>query len=317
MKTHLARVVGILLLLVSMISAEELVIGDFPLGVGGSVQPSFFNPYAAQLQAISDSLKANPGLVIVITGSADSHRYRTSNDAKNPGLALGRAHVVRNHLIGRFGIDSLRIVIQSSEAELPGGQHRSVRVRLESIATQAVPGLIDTVVLASPAPVIERTEVTDLVPSDLGLRLGAGVATSPFGGIPIVTGAVSWKKAVFVEGTFGHTFWSRPYTYQTIELDTWRRMSGGLLAVYPKKSLPIAAVGGWIRVEQISQQYYEYVKLSEGIMVGLRGHPLDFLTVTATYNPSRHRLADLVRSRAKNGQFMLSLTAHVDVGGAR
>lgn len=316
MNTHLARVIGVILLLAAAGSAEELLIGDFPLGVGRSIAPSFFDAYNAQLKAFADSLQADPSLRIVITGSADSHKYRANNDAKNPGLALGRAHVVRNHLIGRFGIDSLRIMIQSSETNVPGGQHRNVRVRLVRIAAPQQ-GTVDTVVLAPPAPIIERTEVTNVMPADLGLRFGAGVATSPFGGIPIVTGAVSWKKRVFIEGVVGHTFWSRSYTFQRVELDTWRRMSGALVAVYPKKDLPIAAVGGWIRVEQIAQQYYEYVKLSEGIMLGLRGHPVDFLTVTAAYNPSRHRIEDLVNSRAKNGQFMLSVTAHIDLGGAR
>ncbi len=86
---------------------------------------------------------------------------------------------------------------------------------------------------------------------------------------------------------------------------------------FPYEDIPVGAVGGWVRVEEISQDYYEYVKLSEGLVLGLRGMPLEWLSITAAWNPSKQRVVDDLKSDSKNGQFMIFAQAHILFGGQR
>jgi len=112
------------------IVSQEVVITDFPIGVGGSVSDEFFTPYFPQLQLIADKLIEFPSTRAIVTGSADGVRYRSGNDAKNTGLALGRAHALRNLLVEKFNVDPLRIVIQSVDSKAKGGSFRYASVRL-------------------------------------------------------------------------------------------------------------------------------------------------------------------------------------------
>ena len=91
----------------------------------------------------------------------------------------------------------------------------------------------------------------------------------------------------------------------------------GYLIVYPDEDLPVGALGGWIRIEEIATDYYEYVKLSEGLLLGLRVTPIEYLSITGAYNPSRQRIAGDNRSESKNDRFLVSVTAHIAFGGAR
>jgi hypothetical protein len=310
-------VIGLVALIGSVAQAQEVLITDFPLGIGGTVGSEFFQPYHAQLKAIADTLHAYSLARAVIVGSADGVPYDEHHDAKNPGLSLGRAHALRNVLVNEFHVDSTQLLIQSNDTEERGGQYRYVSVRIDrelmALQTQPAP------VVQPPAeqPVTEIREITQYVAENIGLRLSAGVSTSPFGGIPIVAGAVTWKRVVFIEGIVGHTAWSTSYTFQNEDLDTWRRMIGGRLTVYPWDNTPVGIVGGWVRIERISQKYYEYVKLSEGLMLGLEATPWRRVSVMGVYNPSRHRTAGDQVSDAKNAQFLLSATLHLDLGGAR
>ena len=151
----------------------------------------------------------------------------------------------------------------------------------------------------------------------LGILFGAGVASSPFGGIPVVTTAFAYKRLVQVEGIVGHTWWGKSFQFQDQTLDTRRRQIGGHAIIYPFEDMPLGFVGGWLRTEEIAQRYYEYSKLSEGLVLGIRVSPLKNLAVTAAYNPSKHRIATEETSTSENDQFLIYLTGHVGIGGAR
>jgi hypothetical protein len=99
MKQYLILTLISLAFLTGPVLSQEVVITDFPLGVGGSVDPDVFKPYYAQLKAISDTLRMYPLARAIVAGGADGEEYRENNDAKNPGLALGRAYILRNLLI--------------------------------------------------------------------------------------------------------------------------------------------------------------------------------------------------------------------------
>ncbi|PWB75545.1 hypothetical protein C3F09_01915 [candidate division GN15 bacterium] len=326
MKRAVIPALAILIMLTSMASAQEVTIGNFPVGVGTRVSPSLFKPYDKQLRAIADTMKSDFHAIAVITGSADGITYKASHDAKNPGLALGRAHALRNYMISQYGVDSVHIVVQSEDAKEVGGQFRSVSIRLlrnwfgPSKSAEPAPEAI-----AQPVPEPERAEpapreIETFVPvliRQMGLQFGIGVTSSPFGGIPFGAAALTWRKTVFLEASLGYTFWDRDYTVGTTTLNTRRRISGARLIVFPIESLPVGVVGGWSRVEQISQSYYQYVRLSEGLELGLRATPLPFASVTAIYNPSMHRRAAENRADAKNGQFEISLMLHKTFGGER
>ncbi|MEW5796418.1 MAG: hypothetical protein AB1772_08640 [Candidatus Zixiibacteriota bacterium] len=311
-------IAGWLTLLVGGGSAQEVVVSGFPLGVGGSIEPDFLHPYHQALQAIADSLRLHPGARAIITGSADGVEFDEHHDAKNPGLALGRAHLLRNVLVYDFGVDSTQITIESQETYEVGDEYRFASVRLIPETND----LSARVAALENRPPVEKhfTEVREVPASfieSFGLQAGAGLSTTPFGAVPIVAGAITWKRVLYVEGMFGHTMWDNSYRFMNVELDTWRRLAAGLAVYRPVDNLPVGVVGGWIRIEEISQRYYDYVSMSEGPLLGLRATPFEFASVTALYNPSKHRVAESNFSESKNGQFLISILVHYCLGGGK
>jgi hypothetical protein len=303
-------------------AAQEVVINGFPLGVGLSVDPAFWEPHYAELARFADVLGTNPEARAVIVGRADGTRYRAGNDAKNPGLALGRAHALRNVLVSRFGVDSTRLVIQSSDVLVPGGEYRSVCARIEMSPRPVVveqpppaPVVMQEPPAVQPAPVeyVENNTFND----QMTIRLGFGASSTPFGALPMVTGAVIWRQTVALNMVLGHTFWNDSYQFQGAKLETWNRMVGGGITVYPWRDKPVGFVGGWMRVEEIAQSYYEYVRLSEGPVLGVSVTPLKHVSLSGLYNPARQRVEGTDFSSAKNGQFLLGVSVFTDFGGGR
>lgn len=318
MKKLAIFLVGCLALFSGVASSQEVVITDFPVGVGGSVDEDLFQPYYPALQEIADTLLKYPRAQAIVTGGADGEQYRADNDAKNPGLALGRAHTLRNLLINKFGVDPTRIIIQSEDSPLEGGEHRFAGIRVDREMTD----LETRLAAVENRPPVEKhfTEVKEFISDTvdvLGLQFGLGFSSSPFGGIPVATSAVAWKKTVYVEAIVGHTFWNGTYRFLNADLSTKRRMIGGQVIVYPWKEHRVGILGGWVRIEEIAQDYYEYVKLSDGPVLGLRVMPFNFLSVTGVYNPCKQREAGSNRSKSVNDQFLLSAAAHIAFGGAK
>ena len=323
MKT-MVLLAGILALTVTAAGAQEVVITGFPLGVGATIEQKFFEPYFPQLQSVADQIALDPLAHAIVVGQADGARYVTDNDAKNPGLSLGRAHALRNVLVRHFGVDSTRVFIQSADVPARGDQYRSVSVRVETLPAdtdrqveEVLPAVVvSEPVTTEPAPVTV-TENNNYFSDQMALRLSAGVSSSPFGGLPMVSGAVIWKHTVSFEFVLGHTFWSDTYQFQGNSLSTWQRMVSGRITVYPWQDKPIGFIGGWSRIEEIAQSYYEYVRLSEGPVLGVGFNPFKHLSLTGLYNPSRQRLEGFDISSAKNGQFLLSISVFTDLGGGR
>lgn len=292
----------------------------FPSGVGRSVGVEFFRPYYPQIEAIADTLKANPQAVAVITGSADGVRYPRYNDAMNPGLALGRAQALADLMTIHFGVDSAQLEIQTRTVEARGPEFRSVSIRVRREVKPPAPTIIERVEPAptpppAPAPVYVVDSVTIVSPDNFRLHFGGGVLTSPFGAVPILSGAVSWQKKVYLEGLFGHTFWHSSFRLGDVDLDTRDRLIAGQVVVYPFEDIPFGVVAGWMRIEEIADDYQEYTRLSEGLMIGARVQPIEYLSFTALYNPSRHRDARVELSSAKNDQVLLALMLHLPLGG--
>jgi hypothetical protein len=316
-------VVSLLALTASLAGAQEVVIKGFPLGVGASIGQEFWEPYTAALSDWAATLKSNPQALGIIVGRADGTRYRDASDAKNPGLSLGRAHALRNLLVSQFGVDSTRLLIQTNDVPDRGEEYRSVSVRLvlppEQKEVTAVPVNVSAPANEAPVtePPTELTEVTNNFYDQMTLRLGGGASSTPFGGIPMLTGAVVWRGSVALNVVVGHSFWNDSYEFKGASLKTWLRMVGGGLTVYPWRNKPIGVVGGWMRVEQIAQSYYEYVKLSEGPVLGVSATPVKHLSLSALYNPSRQRLEGTDLSSSKGGQFLFGVSVFTDFGGSR
>lgn len=305
-----------LIMTASAVSSQEVIITGFPTGVAGSIPSEFFQPYHAQLKAMADTLNSNPFAQAIIIGGADGIRYRSSNDAKNPALALGRAHVLRNYMMTEFHVDSAQIVIRTKDVPMKGPEHRfaSISISWELAVFEA---RLDTV---ASRPPIERhfteiTEITNEIDENSGLLLSAGLSSSPFGVVPMVASALTWKRLVYVEIMAGHTFWNGDFTFESVRLDTKRRFVGGHITIFPDKNIPVGLVGGWVRYEEIAKDFQDYVKMSEGPIFGLRAFPGKLVSVLAAYNPSRHRIAGDPRAVAKNDQFMLSVTIYTLFGG--
>jgi hypothetical protein len=322
MRKSLITAVCTLLLLAGFASAQTVIITDFPVGVGGSVDQSVFAPYLDDLRAVADTLKAYPLARAIITGSADGIAYQGNHDAKNPGVALGRAHWLRNMLVSDFGVDPAQLSVQSEDVAIKGGPHRFASVRVD----RSVADLDKRVAaLEQREPVVEKhftevkeTPVVTTSPFDVfGLQFGLGGSSSPFGFVPMISAAVTWERVVLVEGFVGHTFWNGSFRWQGTDLDTKRRFIGGQAIVFPFSKVPVGVVGGWIRVEEISQQHYEYTKLSEGPRVGLRAMPIKYLSATATWDPAKHRISGNEFSTMHDGQVEIAIQAHYGIGGAK
>jgi len=311
-------VAGCLILLAGLVQPQEVIVAGFPVGVGGSVEQDFFRPYYTELRTLADTLHNYPLSRVIITGGADGERYRRNNDAKNPALALGRAHALRNLLMQKFKVDSVQIVIRSEDVKEKGERFRYASARIARELAD-LESRLDTVESRPPVEkhFTEIREITRNLTEHLGLQLGTGFSSSPFGGIPIVAGAVTWKRVVYVEAFLGHTFWKNTFRFGGLDLDTRRRLSGGQVIVYPLDDIPVGIVGGWVRIEEISQLYYKYVRMSEGPMLGLRASYSDILSVTGVYNPAKQRFAGDVISKSDNDQFLVSMTVHILFGGKK
>jgi len=316
-------------MLSGQVLAQEVVVSGFPVGVAGSVEADLFQPYMPQLRAIADTLKKYPLVQAIVTGGADGYRYARQNDAKNPGLALGRAHLLAKLLIEDLQVDSTQLIIQSKNLPDTGGIYRFASVRvprglidLESKIHASEDRLAARLDDLENRPPVEKhfTEITE-VPStfteNFGLQLGAGLSSSPFGGMPIVTAAATWRQQVYLEVVGGHSFWESDYRFDGEDLETRRRMLGGHVTVFPLEEIRLGFVGGWMRVEQISQYYYEYVRLSEGPLFGLRFDPADFISIVGTYNPAKRRAAGIDESDTDMDQFLVYVTLYKLVGGGK
>lgn len=298
--------------------ANGLTITGFPVGVGQSIEADFFEPYNAQLKQIADTLKKYPLAQAIVTGRADGIRYRRNNDATNTGLALGRAHTLCNLLVGSFNVDPGQLVVQSIDVKNEGELYRSVTIRVvreierldmrvneieEKINKQAAPTPAQEVIL--------RSE------DNVRIQVGAGMSSSSFGAVPIVSVAIDWKQYIYLEGILGHTFWDGSFAFEGENLDTKRRLVRVQVAIFPFSKPTFGFVGGWMRTEDISQRFYEYVQLAEGPVLGLQVRPYDYITITGAYNPSKCRVINEERAHSKNNQFLLSLTINTSFGGGR
>lgn len=300
------------------LAAQDVVIQDFPLGIAGSIGDDFFQPYHADLATVAQTLQADRTNLAVITGCADGEEYRKHHDAMNPGLALGRAHAMRNYLVREFNVNPDQLLVQSDDVEAKGGQFRSVTVRV----VQPNSDLASRVAALENRPpvetrLVERVEPVTTLQNDLALRFGLGLSSSPYGGVPTASAAVVYKKLIAGEVLVGHTFWNNNFDVFDLNLRTKRRMIGGYLEVSPDTALPISVIAGWMRIEEISQQYYEYVRLSEGPLLGVRVMAFPFLSVTAAYNPVKQRQADLETSTSDDSNFILSISSHISFGGRK
>jgi hypothetical protein len=316
-------------LLCSQVPAQEVVISGFPVGVAGSVGADFFQPYMPQLRAVADTLKKYPQVQAIVTGGADGYRYDRENDAKNPGLALGRAHLLAKLLVENLKVDSAQLIIQSQNVADTGALYRFASIRiprglidLESKIGAAEKRLGDRLAALESRPPVEKhfTEVKE-VPStfqeNFGLQLGAGFSSSPFGGMPIVSASATWKQRAYLEVVGGHSFWGNDFRFEGRNLDTRYRMLGSHVTVFPFENIRLGLVGGWMRVERISQYYFEYVGLAEGPLFGLRFDPVDFISVVGTYYPAKRRTEGIDKSDTDQDLFLVYATLYKLVGGGK
>ena len=231
MSRILVYVIGLVALLALPLGAQELVITGFPLGVGATVGEEFFEPHYAQLQSFADVLQAEPSSRVIIVGQADGARYTKDNDAKNPGLSLGRAHALRNVLVSTFQVDPTQIFIQSSDVPVRGHEYRAVGLRIERAQVETEATVIPVVVPAEVEKPVAIVENTNYFYDQMTLRLGAGVSSGPYGALPMVSGAIIWGRKVSLEFVLGHTFWNQSYEFQGANLETWQRMVGVRVAL--------------------------------------------------------------------------------------
>jgi hypothetical protein len=310
--------IGLVVTFSAMSRSQEVIITGFPLGLGSDVDSGFFESYFPQLQSLADTLQKYPMSLAIVTGGSDGARFSKNHDAQNPGLAVGRAQALRNLLVDKFEIDPGRIIVQSNYSANKGGPYRYAAIRVLHEFSR-MEERIDSLEKRPPVEtrITEVKEIHKSMSENMGLQVGAGISSSPFGGIPIVTGAISWKRFVYIEGIVGHTFWDNSYRFEDADLSTRRRITSGLATVYPLSKIPVGVTGGWLRVEEISQRYNEYVRMSEGPVIGLRITPVDYLSITAVQNTAKHNIIGDLESRLKNGQFIIFATVHFLFGGGK
>ena len=319
-----------LILIPGILMAQEVKISGFPVDVGTNIEQEFYKPYYESLQKVADTLKKYPQSTAIITGSADGENYRQFHDTKNAAIALSRAHSLRIFMTQEFSILPTQFVISTEEIRVKSPENRYVSVRvvretidLDDRMTGELAAIGQRLKALENKPPIEKhfTEIqkesAPAIIENFGVGVHGGVSTSPFGGIPIVGGSVNWQRKVFLEATVGHTFWNNQFLYEELNLETKRRLFGGHFTYYLGDDNKFGIVAGWMRIEEISQKYYEYIKLSEGPMFGLKFTPYKSLALNLSYNPSKHRTFGTDESHSKNGQFLLSLTIFDLFGGEK
>ncbi len=327
-----------MLLLPGILLSQEVIVSGFPIGVGRSIENDFFTPYHDALQQIADTLKKYPLAEAIITGGADGEVYRTDDNTKNPALAVGRAHALRNYMTTQFNLNPVQIAINSEEVTMksPKGRYASVRISQESIdlamlvarlraleANTSFGDMLARLEALENQPPVEK-HFTQMVPdttkafSDkFGIIVSTGLSTSPFGGMPVVAGGVTWERNLFIEVIGGHTLWTTKFDFNDLTLKTQKRLLGGQISYYPFENKNFGLLAGWMRVEEIADEYYEFVKLSEGPMFGARLNLARSLSITASYNPAKHREISNEFSSNKDGQFLFSLTFFEIFGGGQ
>ena len=129
-KRSLKIAVILVVALLAVGQSQEVIVTGFPPGISSDIDPGIFNPYHRQLSALADTLHKYPLSMAIVTGGADGIRFSLNHDAKNPGLALGRALTFRNLLVAKYNIDSNRIDIQSNNVKLKGNSYRYASVRV-------------------------------------------------------------------------------------------------------------------------------------------------------------------------------------------
>ncbi|XOU94152.1 MAG: hypothetical protein ACNFW9_04880 [Candidatus Kerfeldbacteria bacterium] len=296
--------------------SQEVVIAGYPKGVAGSVSNDFFEPVYSQLQEVADVLNQNPTADGIITGVADGYKYHKNNDTKNPGLALGRAHVLKQLMIEKFCVDSTQLIIQSTDVKVKGDEYRYSSIRVRRELPLPMPKA-DTVYLV---PQIQVKEIHHNYYNDeFGLKLGLGVTSTPSGIIPFVSGAVVYKKWLYIEGLFGHTFWSDSRDVAGKSHDTWSRFTGGQLVIFPFEKKTVGFSAGWIRLEEISQHHYKYALMSEGLTMGIRFQFFENFELEGKYFPNKQRLAEMDRDYAvsKKNQWLISVSYNLFFGGEK
>jgi hypothetical protein len=298
---------------------NEVVIRGFPLGAGESLDAGFFAPYDAQLSAMVDSLKADPLAEIVVRGSRDAVRFRTDHDAKNAGLSLGRADVVEKYLVQRLDADSNRIFIETIKEDGQGESYRYISVRLIH-RFQSLMARIDSLEqqLASlrDHPVaLHQVPPPAPEPKDLVIEMTAGLSASPFGPIPVATGAFVYREWLYIQGLLGHTWWDSRSNFAGARLYTWHRVAGGMIIAYPHFTGPVGLAAGWLRHEDISQSFYRYVRMTEGPIFGARVSPYKRIQLGLYYHPLK-RVYGTDRAKIHSDQFLLSVTYQL-IGGGR
>ena len=308
MGKYIIIIICFLLASCSIVVSQEVIITDFPLGIAGSIDSNIFEPYYSQLELLADTLAKYPLAMAIVTGGADGIQFSENHDSHNPGLAVGRAHVLRNILVDKFNINPNRIIIKSSDVIDQGGPLRYASIRIDW-DIENLDARLDTL---SNALHDEK-----LVSDNMGLQFGLGFSSSPFGGIPITTGAITWKRLIFIECIVGHTIWSNTFRFYNIDLNTRLRMAGGQAILYPVTTIPVGFIGGWIRFEEISRNYSRYVKMSEGLNLGLRVTPHKHFSITSVYNPAKYHIVSDLKSKLRNNQFLFYATVNIVFGGER
>ncbi len=314
----MAIIFAMLFLLTGLVWSQgikEVVIYGYPLGVGESIGEKFYHPYDGDLRQVADYLNSHKTMKGIITGASDQFRYQKDHDAKNPGLALGRAIDLKRYMIERFGVDSTQLVIQVDEPSAKGAQFRYASIRLD--LPEQLPSQVDTLYMEPRIIIQETNNYWD----NLGLNFRIGVSSSPYGAIPIVAGAIVYKDKLHVEAQFGHTFWSDQRDLAGMSLSVWRRMSGGQMVYFlinrPQGHLQVGPAIGWFRIEEISQYYYGYTRMSEGLTLGVRLRLFNCLDATGSYFPHKERAAERQFAVTKDGSFLMAITFNHYFGGGK
>lgn len=212
MKNYVVVFLMFIFLLAGMVSAQELVIKDFPLGKGMSYVDSIKVKYGDALQQYADTIKADSTVDIELTGSADGYTYIEEQDANNAATSLSRVHGVKWLLINVYGVDSTRIRQTTGESLKQTGDDRSVIVNvvpryatindLNKIISM-IPDVPKTVTCTT--YVYDTTVSTSTVQALLG-SLRFGISTIPKADVIfIVQAKLSLDERLALFGTFGHS----------------------------------------------------------------------------------------------------------------
>ena len=290
------------------VEAQEFIIYGYPPNVGYSIDPSFYEKFHDTFKQVADALRADSTLVAFVWGEADSLKYPNSHDTHNAGIAVSRAHSVRDVLVYNFECDSTRVFVQSMESRKKGGKYRSVTIVLQKVAFGPENPKRDTVIHEIIRERINNIyDSTYILVDNFGFTIGAGVSSARYRTLPEAFIGIDWKRQLQLEFQGGIGVTTSDYAWEGETLTNRNVLYSMALTAYPWKTVGLGLTAGIQGEEDIAQQKSFYTRRCRQFLLGARMDVYKNIDIGVYWTPGYERNEGKENAVWVNNQFRVNL----------